>query len=59
MEGRREDVETSPSPFSSAILCLKFGHCLVYVTAPKWTVCIYKFPGIDVNLAFLRDVFFF
>ena len=53
MEGRREDVETSPSPYCSAV-CLKFGPCLVYATAPKWIVRSHRFPDIYVNSAFFR-----
>ena len=64
MEGRREDVETSPLlsplPFLRLVkwtVCFKYGLCLVYATAPKWTACSYKFPGIYVNLAFLYTMF--
>ena len=53
MEGRREDVETvrhlpllSPLPF----LCLVKSRFSVSVSS-------YKFPGIDVNLAFLHVMF--
>ena len=65
MEGRREDVDTSPSLFSSAVsppcqvdgLSQIWWYRVVYTKAPKWTVCSHKFPGIDVNLAFLDIMF--
>ena len=57
MEGRREDVETSPH-FSSVVSPPReVDGCLVYATAPKWTVRSHKFPGIDLNLAFLHIMF--
>ena len=65
LEGTREEVETSPSPFSSAVfrlvkltVCLQFGLCLTHATAPKWTVLshVHVLPGSDAHLIFLRVV---
>ena len=41
MKGRREHV----------------GLCLVYAMAPEWSVRSDMFPGIDVNLALLHEMF--
>ena len=65
MEGRREDVESSSSLFSSAVspsrqvdsLSQIWWYRVVYTKAPKWTVCSHKLPGIDVKLAFLDIMF--
>ena len=63
MEGRREDVETSPSPFSSAVSPPREVDGLSRIwplpgLAPKWTVRCYTFPCIDAFLHIMFSSFF-
>ena len=64
MKGRRDDVDTSPSPFSSLVSLPPEVDGLSQIWSlpgicygAKWTVRSHTFPGIDVNLVFLHIMF--